>query len=156
MRRLITLLALAFTLVLLPAVSAQPMKPLRCGLVLELIFVGDPPVPDHWEGTVTLPGDIEGSITVTPSEARYNRPETLEHFLETWVIETDDGSIMGFDEGIWSLTTLKWMANGRVTAATESWAYLAGCKVHVSGIVEFTVEGVEGEGTMTFVPSSHG
>jgi len=153
-KKLIVLLALAFTLVLVPAVSAQPMKPLRCGLVLELIFVDG--VPDHWEGTVTLPGDIDGSITVTPSEASYNRPQTLEHFLETWVIETDDGSIWGFDEGIWSLKTLKWMANGRVTAATESWAYLAGCKVHVSGIVEFTAAGVEGEGTMTFVPGSHG
>ena len=118
------LLALAFTLVSVPASSAQPNKPLRCEVYLEFdwgLF--------QWVGTVT--GDIEGDITVTLSEARF--PGTTEHFFETWVIVTSDGVIEGFDRGVWSFKTYKARSNGKVTCATGDWAYLVGCNVRFRG-----------------------
>jgi len=152
-KRLIVLLALAlaFTLVLVPAVSAQPNKPLRCEVFIQLNwdwvgFGGTSPYT--WIGTVS--GDIEGDVTLTLIGASF--PGITEHYSETWVITTTDGSITIYQEGVWSFKSFKFKSNGYVTAATGTWAYLVGSDVHVRGVTSsFPVSPptpVTGEGTM--------
>jgi len=117
-------LALLGTIIILsalsvPAVTALPYRPLKLGLEMNLFFTD----PLHWEGTVT--GDIVGDIIVT--EGLPSFPGKTEHFFETFVITTAGGdTIQGYDEGVWSFQTFKWMANGRVTSATGIWAGLIG------------------------------
>lgn len=128
MKRLIVLLALAlaFTLVLVPAGTAQPNRPLRCELEIELSWD-----PFQWEGTIT--GDIEGTFTIFP-DPEPSFPGILEHYVETWVIETDEGSIELIQKGVWSFKTFKFKSNGWVTAATGTWEYLLGSDAHVRGV----------------------
>jgi hypothetical protein len=158
--KLITPVMLALFLggMLIASVSACPIeshgckpfrcKPLRCELSLEIDWL----LPG-WRGTVT--GDIEGVITWTLQ--KYTIRGTMEFFFETWVIETDDGSISGFDAGVYNLETFKWVSMGRVTAATGEWHYLVGCKMHTSGTTTPFIPGgeVTGVGTLTIVPCWH-
>jgi len=147
-KRLIVLLVLAFTLVLSPAVSAQPMKPLRCEVSCSIDW-GLP----GWKGEVT--GDIEGTITYTLDVSTVWVKDDIEHFYETWVIVTDEGTISGFNEGIYMLKNeYMWVANGRVTDATGEWAYLVGCKEHELGTTTPFIWGgdVDGIGTLTIMP----
>jgi hypothetical protein len=127
------------------ACSAKPLKsrPLRCELSLEL----DMSLPG-WRGTVT--GDIEGSYTWTLKESTWK--DTTEYYSGTWVIETAYGSISGFDAGMFSLETYKWVEFGRVTAATGKWHYLIGSLMWNSGTTPSPVTGV---GTLTIVPCYH-
>ena len=127
------MLALAFTLALLPAVSAQPMKPLRCEVSFELNwdwvgFGGTSPYT--WIGTVS--GAIEGDATLTLMGASF--PGITEHYSETWVITTSEGSITMYQEGVWSFKSYKFKSNGWITDATGSWAYLLGSDAHVRGV----------------------
>jgi hypothetical protein len=104
-----------------------------------------------WDGTIT--GDIEGSITIFKEGATF--PGKTEHFNETWVIQTDSGSISGFDNGVWNFKNFKWVANGQVTAATGSWTYLVGCNMHYSGTAtDFLGDGtpISGTGTLMITP----
>lgn len=110
-------------------VWAQPNKPLRT--VMEWDVVWGPPI--GWVGTVS--GDIEGTITVTLVDARWT-PKT-EHFLETWVIETNTGEIWGEEEGV-AAPNGRGLANGRITYATGDWTDLEGCRYHWSGTGEVT------------------
>ena len=120
-------LALLMSIVMVaPAASAQPKKALRCKLWMQLYWTE----PLHWEGSLT--GDIVGSIIVTEGAPSF--PGKTEHFTETFAITTADGTIEGFDEGVWSFQTFKWRANGMVTAATGDWAYLVGYNVHEIGL----------------------
>jgi hypothetical protein len=140
MKRLTALLALAFTLALLPAVSAQPMKPLRCEVSFELNwdwvgFGGTSPYT--WIGTVS--GAIEGDTTLTLMGASF--PGITEHYSETWVITTSEGSITIYQEGVWSFKSYKFKSNGWITDATGSWAYLLGSDAHVRGVTtQFPVD----------------
>jgi len=94
-RRLTFLLALAFTLALVPAVSAQPNKPLRCGMSWDIDY---DIVPVGWRGTVW--GDINGDLTATLVDARWTPHDKTEHWIETWVIVTGTGEIYGEEEGV--------------------------------------------------------
>ena len=72
-------------------------------------------------------------------------------FHETWIIETESGSISGFDDGVWSFVTFKFVANGRVTGATGSWTGLVGSNMRYSGTTtEFLGVGfpIHGSGTL--------
>lgn len=147
MRRLITLLALAFTLALVPAIPAQAKKPLNCELYMEVNWDGPPwgPEPYTWMGTVW--GDINGDFYVILREAIFPGMDAhgmvkTEHFVEEWIIEntTEGWMIGGFDEGVWSIANLKWVANGRVTSATGPWSHLVGSNMQYSGTTtEFPV-----------------
>ena len=139
-RTMTILLALAFTLVSVPASSAQPNKPLRCEMYLELNWdwVGFGGTSDYtWIGTVS--GDIEGDMYVTLIGATF--PGILEHYEETWEIVTDDGSIEVYQKGVWSFKSFKAKSNGYVTDATGDWAHLDGADVHMRGVTsEFPVD----------------
>lgn len=159
--KLVTTIMLALFLVgmLVATVAAQPKKPLRCELYIELnwdwIGFGVGTSPYTWIGTVS--GDINGDIYVTLTGASF--PGKTEHFSETWIIETADGSISGFDEGVWRMSNFKWVANGGVTSADGTWSYLVGSKMQYRGTTtEFPVPfgtPVNGAGTLMIVPGSY-
>ncbi len=146
LRKLIAamLLTLFLGVTLMATVAAQPNKPLRLELEMDLFFT----TPLHWEGTIT--GDLEGDIVVT--EGLPSFPGKTEHFYETFVITTTGGdTIEGYDAGVWSFQTFKWRANGIVTSATGVWAGLVGCKVHEIGMTTPLGAEVAGWGTITIV-----
>jgi hypothetical protein len=116
------------------AYGCKPFRcmPLNCIVYIELnweVFT-NPTVPS-WIGKVW--GDIKGDLYVYLVEA-YIEGDT-EYFVEEWHIVTRAGEIWGDDEGVWSLTTLKWEAKGEVTAATGKWNYLVGYHMRYGGKV---------------------
>jgi len=148
-RRLIVLLALAFTLVLVPAGTVQAKKPLR----LECAGSG---APYGWIGEI-IGGDLNGatmiwvSLIVEPNRG----PPTLEdatnvYFYEEWFIGYDitfegdvqgvwtiNGTVVlaGVDEGVTRFKNGKFTGNGRVTDASGAYTDLIGRKEHLSGTV---------------------
>jgi hypothetical protein len=122
-KRSIALLALIVTLAIIPAALAQPNKPLRCGVHIEL-------GPSGWFGTVT--GDIEGTITIELLDVFF--PGITEHYFEEWTIVTSTGTITIYQAGVWSFKSYKFKSDGYVSAATGDWAYLEGARVHTRGM----------------------
>jgi len=151
LKRLIVLLALAlaFTLVLAPAVSAQPNKPLRYEVSGVSAIYG-------WVGTIDS-GDLTGKTAIWVSLILELRGgETLVdaknvYFFELWFIGDDiayvggingfeitgDVVLAGFDEGVTRLKNGEFSGNGIVTEAYGAWSHLIGCKEHCSGTVDF-------------------
>lgn len=143
-KRLTVLLALAFTLVLVPAGRTQAEKPLQCGISLELIWTE---TEFYWDGTIT--GDIVGDFIITPDPLP-SFPGKTEHFLETWNISTANGDIGLYQKGVWNMKTGRWRSNGMVTSASGDWMHLIGCNMHVRGVTTLPVEpGMTGEGRAT-------
>ena len=143
-------LALFLVSIFVESAIAEPMKPLRCELEMDVDWANM-----KWDGTIT--GDIEGSITVFEEPGATFSGKT-EFFHETWIIETKYGSISGFDKGVWSFKNFKWVANGEVTSATGSWTHLVGCKMRYSGMTtEFLGVGypIHGTGTLMIMTGSH-
>jgi len=143
-------IALLSTLSMSTAI-AQPMKPLRCEVLLQLNwdwvgFGGSSPYT--WIGTIT--GDIEGTATLSLIGATF--PGITEHYSETWIITTTTGSITIYQEGVWSFKSYKFKSNGWITAATGTWTYLLESDAHVRGVTTpFPVPAptpVTGTGTM--------
>jgi hypothetical protein len=142
---------LAFTLALIPAVSAHPIKPVYCDVTLT--WTGA-----MWTGDIS--GDIEGTFQVLldgapifpgGDPAAPPPPGMTEHFAENWVITTDNGVIEIYDEGVWTFNTFKFRANGRVTSATEDYAYLEGAKVKIMGTTSsLAADPITGTATMRF------
>lgn len=116
---------LTLTTVIAPIVSAQPMKPLRCEIEMDLSWT-----PFGWDGEIS--GDIDGDLWITPLRAVF--PGITEHYQEEWFIETAEGTITVYQEGVWSFKSFKFKSNGYVSAATGDWAYLEGARVHVRGV----------------------
>jgi len=85
--------------------------------------------PWTWIGTVS--GDVNGDFNVSLVDAWF--PGKTEKFSETWIIETTDGDLAGFDVGTWSFINFKFGANGKVTSATGGWSYLDGYDMRYSG-----------------------
>ena len=145
-RRLIVLLALAFTLALVPAGTPQAKKPLR----YECEGYG---TPFGWIGEITS-GDLTGATMIWVTLAldfRGGEPfvdAKNVYFFEEWFIGfgieyvdgeswTIDGDVVlaGFDEGVTRFKNGKFTGNGRVTEASEALSYLIGSKEHLSGTV---------------------
>ena len=115
------------TLALIPNVFAHPIKPIRSDVSLTFDWIAF-----EWTGTVS--GDITGSVVVTPDVDNTWFPGKTEHFAETWMIDLGgDDFIEIYDLGVWSFVTFKFRANGRVTDASATYAYLIGAKVHLMG-----------------------
>jgi len=135
-KRLIVLLALACTLLLVPAGTAQAKKPLR----YECEGYGT----DYgWKGTITS-GDLTGYTGIWVSLILDFKGENV-YFFEEWFIGdgieyvdgevTGDVVLAGFDEGVTRFKNGKFTGNGRVTEAGEGWEHLIGRKEHLSGTV---------------------
>lgn len=139
-KRSIALLALAFTLVLVPAVSAK--KAIKC--THDIYFNG----VDAWLGTVTFPDGKECNLVWTidtdPDFVGHKKspifPFSLgkvEKFYETWeIFDGDDGYAAGWDKGIFDADTWMYVMNGKVETATGTLSYLAGGKMHASGVAK--------------------
>ena len=153
-KKSIALLALVFTLVLIPTVSAK--KAIKCTHDITLN------VPDwQWEGTITFPNgetyeiiwhaDTTPSFVGHPTEPGSLFPRHLEQFFEWWeIFDGEDGYAYGYDKGIFSSDTWMYVMNGWVEDATGTLAYLAGGRMHASGVAEI-IDGVfYGEGINTF------
>jgi hypothetical protein len=162
-RRLTFLLALAFTLALVPAVSAQPpYEPLRCDVSKMWVGTGVTPFfGDHWEGSVS--GEIEGDINVTIVWDRFTGdPYRTEHYYDEWVIKTADGKyIWGDYEGMYNFNTQIERVNGRITDADdEKFEYLIGCRIQLRFSVTYLKnppilhKGMSAEGSMFILPST--
>jgi len=142
-KKLIVLLALAFTLALVPAGTAQAKKPLRYECEGWATGFG-------WEGTITS-GDLDGYTMIWVTLAldfRGGEPfvdAKNVYFFENWFIGdgieyvdggvTGDVVLAGFDEGVTRFKNGKFTGNGRVTEASEALSYLIGSKEHLSGTV---------------------
>lgn len=138
MRRLIVLLALAFTLMLLLAGTAPAEEPLR-GQV-ELDFYEDNPI---WRGTIT--GDISGKISfsnVGTGKRGNQEPGKTIPFAETWLITDKKGRMLltGTDEGVVSPNS-EYRMNGVVTDAAPKWSHLIGRNIHASGYITWDPTG---------------
>ncbi len=152
-RRLTFLLALTFTLALVPAIPAQAKEPLRIAMEWDVDWT-IPPL-GGWVGTVS--GDINGDLTATLVYGRWTPHGKTEHWNETWVIETGAGDIWGEEKGV--AAPMGWcLAKGRITDATGDWTHLIGCIFHWSGTWEMTDSGpppdIHLELTMFILPST--
>ncbi len=116
----------------MPAVYAVQPVTLKSEVFIELNwnwvgFGGSSPFT--WIGSVS--GDINGDFYVSLVGASF--PGKTEKFSETWIIETANGDLTGFDEGTWSFINFKWGANGAVTSATASYSNVVGYDMRYSG-----------------------
>jgi hypothetical protein len=146
-KRLISLLALAFILVLVPAISVQSKKPLRYECAGSATGYG-------WIGEI-LTGDLEGATMIWVSlvlEFRGGEPfvdAKNVYFYEEWFIGynieyeslnggwiiTGEVLLAGWDDGVTRFKNGKFTGNGAVTAAAEGYTHLIGRKEHLSGSV---------------------
>ncbi len=129
---LIVCMVALLSMLCMPAVHAKQPITLKSEVFIELNwdwvgFGGSSPFT--WIGAVW--GDINGDFYVSLVDAWF--PGVTEKFSETWIIETTDGTIAGYEEGTWSFINFKWGANGQVTSATESYSYLVGYDMRYSG-----------------------
>jgi len=136
-KRLIVLLALAFTLALVPAGTAQAKKPLRYECEGWNTDFG-------WQGTITSSGDLFEYTIIWDTKVAVFKKASV-YFFEEWFIGdgieyvdgevTGDVVLAGFDEGVTRLKNGEFTGNGRVTEAGEGWEHLFGRKEHLSGTV---------------------
>jgi hypothetical protein len=131
---LLTVLLVTLLFVLVSAVSAKPdsAAPIEC--VLDIAYDEHAPGDFYWLGTVTG-CSIEGTVEFRENEAReYYETGNMAHFFEVFTIYPDSGGeIHGFNNGIWNFSNFNFRAQGRVTKASEEWAYLEGSKYHEMG-----------------------
>ncbi len=132
------LLALALSLMTLPAVPAQAKKPLIGSM--ELNFYLENPI---WRGTIA--GDISGKMFFTnvgTGKQGDQTPGMTIHFSEIWLITDEEGNMLltGTDEGVVSLDGSEYRMNGVVTDAAPQWQHLICRNVHMSGSITWDPE----------------
>ena len=125
---LITLLMITLLFTSFSTVAAEPNAPIRC--LVDMEFNGA-----YWSGQVhdcSLAGSIR--FDPDPENPSYLAGKTL-HFFELFTIEPDSGGVIhGNTAGVGHLyEPFQFRANGWVTDASESWAYLVGNKYFEMG-----------------------
>ena len=166
MRRLIVLLALAFTLALVPAIPAQAKKPLIGTMDLEFNLLWPGPqadIPD-WAGNITFNGDEYRMLffAIGSGKAFVDDPGKVHFFEEIWAIyDTDDFTsllpsddpgdwaywlpsnapaelvLWGYDAGVVAWQNNKYRMNGNVEEASGAFEVWEGRNVHMSGEIEW-------------------
>jgi hypothetical protein len=121
-----------------PAAGAQSKSntPLRCHV--DLSVAEGNPIGD-WFGPIS--GAVSGDIAYVERDggslSRYTGQ--TQHFIEDWTIYVggypSDVTISGYQEGVYNfVTTLRFQANGRVTAASPQFQWLVGHKTKAIGL----------------------
>jgi len=159
-RKLIVLLALAFTLVLVPAGTAQAKKPLRGTMDLEfnLLWPGPQDVIPDWVGNITIDGTEYGMafFAIGSGKAFDDFLKGKVHFFEEiWRIydwmtfnfttqELNYGEILlwGYDVGQTNTQNNNYHMNGNVEVAIGDFAIWQGRNVHISGEIIWYEPGV--------------
>jgi len=162
-------LALAFTLALLPVITAQAKEPLIGAMDLEYNLGCPGPqdeIPD-WVGAITINGEEYGMLffAIGSGKAFDDAWKGKIHFFEEiWAIyDLDDGFpaipsddpddwayflpknnpdelvLWGYDYGQTNIQTSKYHMNGNVEEASEPFTGWEGCSVHMSGVIEWQV-----------------
>jgi len=157
MRRLITLLALAFTLALVPAIPAQAKKPLVGTMDLEFNLDWPGPqqtdIPD-WVGNITIDSTEYGmAFFAIGSGKEFEAVPGKVHFFEeiwriydwvtfnftTQVLDYGEILLWGYDVGQTCLNgkNYNYHMNGNVEVAVGGFAVWEGRNVHISGEIEW-------------------
>ena len=147
-KRLIVLLALAFTLALVPAGTAQAKKPLRGTMEAEFNTAWKEPslVIPIWVGSIYIEGTEYDIIFY--NIGLYVKGNA-NHFEEIW--EIWDGEVLilgGYDKGVTTPANGKFRMNGIVEEASGDWETYIGRNVHMSGTIFLWMEPWECEGTL--------
>lgn len=154
--------AVVVPLVSVPTVSARTLKFKE---IIKVYFgypnpdTADPskmypgiPIPDGQSADwVSWSGPLTGDITamsffwgtakgfVTPGNKDWFK---VAHFYEDFLIVfNDNGWIIGWDQGIWTFSTLKYRADGLIIRASPDKQNYVGCKFYEEGIVTFWPNG---------------
>ena len=162
-------LALAFTLALLPVITAQAKEPPIGAMDLEYNLGCPGPqdeIPD-WVGAITINGEEYGMLffAIGSGKAFDDAWKGKIHFFEEiWAIyDLDDGFpaipsddpddwayflpknnpdelvLWGYDYGQTNIQTSKYHMNGNVEEASEPFTGWEGRSVHMSGVIEWQV-----------------
>lgn len=151
----------ALVLVSTPMVGAQEAEYLSGTVTMTFDATNFPActVDDSCFWTGTISGGIAGTIQVhelwDQNVVIGNTGAGLgtEHFFEKFTIQLAGGGwISGEDKGVWNLGTLKFRANGFVTATSSpDLDYLLGYKLHEMGVAEVTSTGFSATAEYFFV-----
>ena len=132
---LIAVVALLLTSGGVLAAQSNGPKIIKCDQFIA-VYSTDP--EPHWRGTLSncaLDGaqvHYFGSSTKTGWESG-----KVAHFYEDFVILPESGGyIKGYDDGLWTFSTWKFRAEGRVTEASPEWSHLVGYKFHEMGTTD--------------------
>ena len=126
----------ALSALIIPIVAAKPDTRLNGEVYIEYVDF-TVPFPDssyYCSFVGTVEGDLEGDLYVTLIDVWFDPAgDKVEHFIEYWRIETEDGYIQGENLGKWTFSNFKWMANGEVTEASETYEHLIGSQWQYRG-----------------------
>ena len=125
------------SILILPLVAAKPETRLNGDVYIEFVDF-TVPFPDsayYCSFVGTVEGDIEGDLYVTLVDVWYDPAgDKVEHFVEYWRIEPYSGGyIQGENLGKWTFSNFKWVANGEVTEASETYEHLIGSQWQYRG-----------------------
>lgn len=140
---------LALVLVSTPIVGAQEVEYMQGTITMTFDASNVPActLDDSCFWTGTIGGDLIGTVEVHEFwDQNYVIGNTghllgTEHFFERFTIQVGTEWISGVDQGVWNLGTLKFRANGWVTASSPDLDYLVGYKLHEMGVAEITATG---------------
>ena len=141
-KKLIIVLILALTMIVMPTVSAK--KAIKCTHDMWFDMA-----EGKWFGDVVFPDGATYKMVVyidpDPDFVGHKKSPVfpdgkVEKFYEYFELREGsfDGPVLveGYDTGIFDADSWKYVTNGKVTYATGELSYLAGAKVHCSGVAE--------------------
>jgi hypothetical protein len=104
-----------------------PLTPPDVGDLMQIV----PDATGCWYGTVE--GDVDGTIAFWETSPNFVAGNT-EYFFEVFTFLPESGGfVWGVDQGIWSLRSWVFTANGWVTATSDDWTDLLGASYSERG-----------------------